>query len=876
LFKKALKSSLFSPKRLHFLSVLLLSSVLLTAGVRADETFLENGVPFRGGEDTGFMLDSPFRHRVDLSGMWQYTVDGGGVGQVRLPAAYDFVGDVNFTRTVPLTAEQIGDYTFHLVMFGVNYRCDAFINGEFVASHEGGYTSIVREIPDAVLQPGAENQIRIQVGNRLDSRMTIPVRLQVWGWRNYGGVLRDIFLLATPRVYIRDVSIRSTVAKGETQATIAVEPAIDGVMKEQPDGSKSSVGFYCELVDKISGEPVARSKTVRPVQSERGWVSPAAEITVSQPKLWSTDHPDLYILKSYLVMQSGKEETAFDELDLNYGIRTVEIADGGFLVNGAPFTLKGVVWNEDHPTWGSSLPHEQMEKDVVMIKAMGANAIRFAHHPPHPYMLNLCDRYGLFAFLELPVAFLPSSVLQDEYYTQLTRNMMREMVARDRSHASVFAWGIGEGFESSAMETRPFVDSVAVTARRLDSRPVYYSSVMYSVDVCSDLVDIAAIDIYTTDPASFKQRLADWKEMHPGKPVIVSKFGKEVQHENRNGYSDPHSQEAQARFLLHRLDDIRNQKYNGAFVWSFNDWRSDRPVLTVASGDPWMLTMGLVNPRREKRLAMDAVRSVFRGEKYVALPAGNYSSTAPIVYVLGGLVLLIGTAYLYNSDRRFRESVNRSTLNSYNFFSDIRDQRAVSIFHSTMIGMITSSALAIVTSTALYHSRESWVVDAALSFLLPSDPVKEFVISLIHSPLSLILHSAAAFFITLVLIALCVFVAARLLKSRLYPYHAYTVTMWATVPMLMLIPVGMILFRLLEGGEYVVPSFVLVCSLLVWTVLRIHKGVAVVADIYRPKVYALGFTSILVVVVIGYFLLDYSQSASEYLRFLYNVASNSY
>ncbi|MDH4071012.1 MAG: hypothetical protein OEV30_11395, partial [Ignavibacteria bacterium] len=577
-----------------------------------------------------------------------------------------------------------------------------------------------------------------------------------------------------------------------------------------------------------------------------------------------------------LVEREGKNRTILDQFNLNHGVRTIGIAGGHISLNGAPLRLNGVVWNEDHPTWGSSLPFEQMEQDIVMIKSLGANAVRFVHHPPHPYMLNLCDRYGLLALLELPVSFVPSSVLQDEYYVQLAMNMMKEMIERDRTHVSVLSWGIGEGFETSDTMTRRFVDSIATLARRLDNRPVYYSSVMYSADVCSDLIDIAAIDLYTSDPPSFRERLAEWKEMHPEKPVIVSKFGREVQHSNRNGYSDPHSQEAQARFLLHRMEDIRKQEYDGAFVWSFNDWRADRPVLTVASGDPWMLTMGLVNHRREKRLALDAVRSVFRGEKYVALPAGNYSSTAPIVYVLGGLVLLIGTAYLYNSDRRFRESVNRSLMNSYNFFSDIRDQRGVSVFHSTVVGLIASSALAIVASTALYHARESWVVDAALSFLLPSDAVKEFVIGLILDPIRLILYSAAVFFLLMVGTAFLVFFAARLFKSRLFPYHAYSLTMWATVPLLFLIPVGMILFRLLENGEYAVPSGVLVCVLLAWTVLRVHKGSAVVADIYRPKVYLFGLSSLAGVLLLGYFLLDYSQSASEYLRFLYNVASTSY
>ena len=63
--------------------------------------------------------------------------------------------------------------------------------------------------------------------------------------------------------------------------------------------------------------------------------------------------------------------------------------------------------------------YEDLEKDVALIKSLGANTIRFGNHPPHPYMLNLCDRYGLFAMEELPIAGAPASLLGEEYFVDL-------------------------------------------------------------------------------------------------------------------------------------------------------------------------------------------------------------------------------------------------------------------------------------------------------------------------------------------------------------------------------------------------------------------------------------------------------------------------
>ena len=86
----------------------------------AQYPFLENGTPLNKGSDSGFMLDTPTRIKLDLSGAWDYSVEGGTSGSVRVPSAYDFRGKVVFQRGVELTKEQLDQYRFHIVMLGVN------------------------------------------------------------------------------------------------------------------------------------------------------------------------------------------------------------------------------------------------------------------------------------------------------------------------------------------------------------------------------------------------------------------------------------------------------------------------------------------------------------------------------------------------------------------------------------------------------------------------------------------------------------------------------------------------------------------------------------------------------------------------------------
>ncbi len=508
-----------------------------------------------------------------------------------------------------------------------------------------------------------------------------------------------------------------------------------------------------------------------------------------------------------------------------------------------------------------------MERDVIAIKTLGANCIRFADHPPHPYMLNLCDRYGLFALVELPISS-PAEVLADEGYRETAAGLAREMVQRDRSHVSVLGWGIGNEFEVTGAGPQTFVRQIVQQIRSLDARPTYYGGLLLPADSCAPLVDLAAVNLYAESGKEFKAQLERWRSWHKDRPLIISRFGAEVEEQNKNGYSDPLSQQNQARFYLQRLEAVRSLDYDGAFVWSFNDWQGDRPALTVHSADPTLCSMGLVSAAREKRIAYDAVRSVFEAEKFSALPQGTYSAGAPIVYVLSGFILLVFLAYLYNANRRFRESMNRSLLNSYNFFADVRDQHSVPLLHSAYLGLIVSFAVMVVASSFLLHFRDNRFLDDLLSLILVRDDLKALLVLLVRDPLRFILIGGTTFFFCLVCVGVLLLGLRVILKTRLRFYHLFTVVIWSLSPLIVLIPVGMILFRVMESAIYVVPALLLCGVLLIWVFLRVLKGISIVFDVRRVRVFVLGLTGLLCVLGALYAYYDLALGARGYFLFL--------
>jgi hypothetical protein len=864
-----------SPNSIRISAALLALSVSFSSAF-ADYRFLENGSPVGHGADAGYFLDTPNRSKIDLSGLWNYSVEGGPSGTVKVPSAFDFTGKVTFEKRFEITADMVDRFQFSLVMFGTNHTCEVSLNGDFITSHAGGYTSFVQPIPKNTLQAGKENVIKITVSNELDPRRTLPLRSNVFGWRNYGGILRDVFILAIPRLAIGDVVATSAYSAAEGSAEISVDATFEGALETSGQNvgatkRSAALGMYVELLDKITGFQAAKSQVVPLTQTGDEWDRARVEMNLDNPKVWSPDSPELYLMRVFLIQGSAKDFAVIDEYDLNVGVRSLDLSDGHIVLNGKRVVLKGVVWQEDHPNFGSAMSYEELEKDVAQIKSLGANTIRFGNHPPHPYMLNLCDRYGLFAMEELPIAGAPASVLGAEYYFDLASTMMREMIVRDRHHVSVLAWGVGDEFESSAPAARSFVEGMVRLAKSLDGRPTYYGTRLIESDNCADLVDIAAFNMHTQDIKLFKKLLEDWKAKNVGHPVIVGKFGTEVKQNNRNGYSDPLSYEAQARFYIQRFDIVKTLGYDGAIIWSFNDWKGDRPSLTVNAGDPWMHSMGLVSYEREKRLAYDAVRSVFRGEKFVALPMGNFAASAPIIFVVSGLIVLIGAAYFYNASRRFRDNLNRSVMNLYNFFSDVRDQRIVSLIHTTLLGLVISTATAIVVSSILYHFRLSWVLDNLLSYVLVSDGLKESVVRLVRSPLQCIAYFSAFFFLLFLLIYVVVMLLSVVSKARIFSYHAYVITVWSAAPLLVLVPIGMILYRIMDSPVYVVPSFVLMAVLVIWVLLRLFKGISILFDAYLMKVYIIGFLSLGCALSLGYVYFDYTQSASMYMSYMYHV-----
>jgi hypothetical protein len=210
-------------------------------------------------------------------------------------------------------------------------------------------------------------------------------------------------------------------------------------------------------------------------------------------------------------------------------------------------------------------------------------------------------------------------------------------------------------------------------------------------------------------------------------------------------------------------------------------------------------------------------------------------------------------------------------LNSYNFFADVRDHRSVSILQTSILGIIVSIACALVASSILYHFRQSIVLDSVLSYILISDVLKEEVIRLIWDPSRFIAVVSPICLCGLCLLSAVVLLLSVMFRIRIFPYHAFVATLWSTTPLLVLVPIGTILYRVMESQVYVLPSLILVGVILIWIVLRLLKAISIIFDAHIAKVYVIGIVSLVGVCALLYSYFDYTQGLSMHLSFIYNM-----
>jgi beta-galactosidase len=282
-----------------------------------------------------------------------------------------------------------------------------------------------------------------------------------------GGIHREVYVYSQASHYIEDLF-----ARGDVDASLRTGTLKLSVRIGAPDLEAKGCALRVQCFDP-AGKPLWRKAIEARPHEKDFWRNPRklveVEATVRRPKLWSAETPALYTVVVTLVSPEGVE---VEHTATRIGFRRIEARDRQMLVNGAPVRITGVNRHEHDDVRGKAVTREGMLRDVRLMKQFNVNAVRTSHYPNDPYWYDLCDEHGLYVFDEADVeshAFY-QELCRDNRYAPAFLDRAVRMLERDKNHASIIAWSLGNESGYGAHH-----DAMAAWIRHRDpSRLVHY------------------------------------------------------------------------------------------------------------------------------------------------------------------------------------------------------------------------------------------------------------------------------------------------------------------------------------------------------------------------------------------------------------------
>ena len=390
---------------------------------------------------------------------------------------YKYPNEVgSYRRNFTIPASWNGRHVY-INFDGVDSFFYLWINGQYVGFSKNSRNTARFDITQH-LKPG-QNTLAVEVYRSSDGSF-----LEAQDMFRLPGIFRSTYLTAMPEVQIQDLAVRTQQLQG-TDATISVDATIRDLGEKKTDFQLTYQIFPVVLYGDDTQTQIVETRT----QNEH------TEIALHGIHSWNAETPYRYVLVASLRDLKGN---LMDCTSTYFGICKVDIretpasedefglAGRYFYVNGKPVKLKGVNRHETNPSLGHAITHEQMRREVFLMKQGNINHVRLSHYSNDPYWYYLCDKYGLYLEDEC-------NIESHEYYygreslshpqewkaAHVARNM--EMVHSHVNHPCIVIWSLGN-------EAGPGDNFIAAykAIKEFDARPVQYERNNNIVDMGSN------------------------------------------------------------------------------------------------------------------------------------------------------------------------------------------------------------------------------------------------------------------------------------------------------------------------------------------------------------------------------------------------------
>lgn len=592
-----------------------------------------------------YPIENKVREVKNLNGVWNFKVDTDNVGldqkwfekpltdvvPMAVPASYndlftdekikEHVGYVWYERTFVIP-DSWSDKRIVLRFGSATHHAYVYVDGKEVAHHKGGFTPFEADITELVEGSDIEeHRLTVALSNVLDWTC-IPCGEVIteddekhpegyhyqetyFDFYNYSGIHRPVKLYTTPKKYIEDIVIETSVE------------GLDG--KSLPSAKRATVEAMISATDAIKKVSIineAGNEAASTEKIENG----KAELTIDNPTLWNPGAAYLYKLKV-----EGEEDTYTEE----FGIRTVKVTDKQFLINGVPFYFKGFGRHEDSDIHGKGLDEALNIRDFNLLKWIGANSFRTSHYPYSEEHMKLADREGFVVIDEVPAVGMcfwdgqtvfGGAKVNDETLKHHL-DMLKEMYDRDKNHPSVVMWSIANEAATHEEGAVPYFEKVAKAMKDLDgTRPI---TIVHTTgpdgDKVSQWVDVICVNRYYawyTDHShlevigmQLEQEMNKWYEKYH-KPIIMSEYGADTIAGYHKLPAVAFTEEFQCEYLdeYHKVFDKLDFMI-GEHVWAYCDFQTKQGLNRVDGNKK-----GVFTRNRQPKAAAFLLKKRWRNE----------------------------------------------------------------------------------------------------------------------------------------------------------------------------------------------------------------------------------------------------------------------
>ena len=455
---------------------------------------------------------------------------------------------------------------------GVNASAKVILNGQIVLTHDGGYSTFRTDITD-YLQP--DNHMIVEVDNSKNDR----VYPQKADFTFYGGIYRDVKLLVVNEYHF---DLDHYGGRG-----LAVCPEVggeDAAIWVRTWHNAENGRVHITLKDaygKVVGTGNDTDET----------------IVIKKVHLWNgVADPYLYTCEASLYINNKMQ----DRVSCRFGVRSFRVdAEHGFFLNGKPYPLRGVCRHQDWKGIGNAITKEHHDIDMEMIREVGANTIRLAHYQHDQYFYDLCDKYGMIVWAEIPYIseHMPNG-------RENTISQMKELVVQCYNHPSICVWGLSNEITISTKDKKDLMENhrilYALVHEMDPSRPTTLAcyAMCAPFDSVGHLSDIVSWNLYLGWYTPFMWLNNLWVDYfhkrYPNRALGYSEYGCECMPNLHTAHPrrGDQSEEYQCIYNEYMLNFFDKRPFMWAtHLWNMFDFAADA---RNQGGEPGMNHKGLV------------------------------------------------------------------------------------------------------------------------------------------------------------------------------------------------------------------------------------------------------------------------------------------